>query len=215
MSGSNGEGLAKAIERLQRERAVLLGKIDALQQAQIDFRPSRHSWSIGQIAHHVAMGEQVWHGYLKTALKTAGQTKEATVKVTIEDVPFSSRIIPDFILRNSLFLTPISMMVNLVPQPVQSMLFAVPLFKMDAGPRMQPRHGLLRVHLLQILNDTRRETLATLEPLAGLDLSRIRIVHPLVGDQDVLGILELLSSHEQRHAQQIETIRKNPNFPKR
>ncbi len=212
---SNAEELAKGINRLQRERAVLLGKIDKLQPAQLDFRPSRQAWSIGQIAHHVALGESVWSGYLKSVLKSAGQSKKATLKVTIDDVPFSSRIIPDFILRNPIVLCSLSLMVNFIPRPVQSMLFAVPLIKMDAGPRMQPRYGMPRAQLLQVLNDTRRETLELVQPVADWDLTRIRIVHPLVGDQDVYGILDLLSSHEQRHSQQIETIRKNTNFPKR
>jgi hypothetical protein len=93
------------------------------------------------------------------------------------------------------------------------MFFAIPLVKMDAGPRMQPKHGLPRTQILQFLDDTRKVTLDLLQPVAGWDLARVRIVHPLVGDQDVYGILELLTSHEQRHAQQIDSIKKKPNFP--
>jgi len=210
---SNQDKLARAIERLQHQRAVLLGKIDGLQQAQLDSQPGGQAWSIGQVAHHVGLGENVWQGYLKTVLKNAKQTREATLQVSLDEVPFSSRLIPDFLLRNRFILTPVTLMVNCMPRPVQSMFFAVPLIKMDAGPRMQPKHGLSRTQILQFLDDTRKVTLDLLQPVAGWDLARVRIVHPLVGDQDVYGILELLTSHEQRHAQQIDSIKKKPNFP--
>jgi hypothetical protein len=209
------DSLARSIERLQQERSVLRGKIEGLEQAQLDFQPSRQLWSIGQVAHHVGLGEKLWQGYLNTALKNGGQKREATVHVSLEDVPFSSRIIPDILWRNVFVLTPLSLMIRLIPRPVHSMLFAVPLVKMDAGPRMQPKRGLPRTQILQFLEETRQATLAMLQPVADWDLTRIRIIHPLVGDQDVYGILELLSSHDQRHSQQIDSIKKNANFPKR
>jgi hypothetical protein len=210
---SNQDRLARAIDRLQHQRATLLAKIDGLQQAQLDFQPVGQAWSIGQVAHHVGLGENVWQGYLKTVLKNAKQTREATLQVSLDEVPFSSRFIPDFLWRNRFILTPLTLMVNCMPRPVQSMLFAVPLVKMDAGPRMQPKHGLPRTQILQLLDDTRKVTLDLLQPVADWDLTRVRIVHPLVGDQDAYGILELLASHEQRHAQQIDSIKKKPNFP--
>lgn len=210
---SNQDRLARAIDRLLHQRAYLLSKIEGLQQAQLDFQPSRQAWSIGQVAHHVGLGENVWQGYMKTALKNAKQTREATLQVSLDDVPFSSRFVPDFLWRNRFVLTPLSLMVKCIPRPVQSMLFAVPLLKMDAGPRMQPKHGLPRTQILQMLDDTRKMTLDMLQPVSDWDLARVRIVHPLVGDQNVYGILELLASHEQRHAQQIDSIKKKTNFP--
>ncbi len=205
--------LERSIERLQQERLGLLGRIEGLNQAQLDFRPSRQLWSIGQVAHHVGLGEKLWQGYLATALKNGGQRHEASVHVSLEDVPFSSRIVPDILWRNPFVLTPLSLMIRLIPRPVQSMLFAVPLIKMDAGPRMQPKHGLPKTQTLQFLAEARRTTLDLLQPVRDWDLTRIRIIHPLVGDQDVYGILELLSSHDQRHSQQIDSIKKNGNFP--
>ena len=210
---SDKDRTRRSIDRLQVARAALLSRIDRLEQAQLDYQPSRQSWSIGQIAHHIGLGERVWQGYLNSAFKKANQKREAALHVSLEDVPFSSRIIPDFVWRNPLVLTPLSLMVKFIPRPVQSMLFAVPLVKMDAGPRMQPKHGLSRTQILQFLEGTRKMTLDMLQPVADWDLTRIRIVHPLVGDQDVHGILELLSSHEQRHSQQIDFIKKKANYP--
>ncbi len=209
----NRERLTRAIDRAQHERAVFLGKIEGLSQAQLDFRPARNAWSIGQIAHHVGLAEGVWQGYLSSVLKAGASKKEATLRVSLQEVPFSARLIPDFILRNPFVLGPLSMVVNLLPRPFHSMLFAVPLIKMDSGPRMQPRHGMSRGQLLKLLDETRKEMLAILDPAAGWDLTRFRVVHPLVGDQDPYGILELIASHDQRHSQQVGSITKNSDFP--
>ncbi len=210
---TNAEHLTKALDRLQHERAVFMSKCDRLNQAQLDYQASRHSWSVGQVAHHVGLSESVWQGYLKSVLKDANREKGATLKVSLDEVKFSFRLIPDFILNSPFVLTPLSLMMNMVPRPLQSMFFAVPLIKMDAGPRMQPKHGLPRAQIFKLLEEVRRLTLHLLEPLAEWDLTRFRILHPLVGDQDVYGILELLASHEQRHAQQIETFKKAHAFP--
>jgi hypothetical protein len=210
---TNQDRLTKALDRLQHERSVFLGKIDGLNQVQLDYRPSRHSWSIGQVAHHVGLGEGVWQGYLKSVLKDGDREKGASRKVSLDEVPFSSRIVPDFILKSPFVLAPLSVLMNMMPRPLQSMFFAVPLVKMDAGPRMQPKHGLPRAQIFKFLEEIRKDTLQLVEPLAAWDLTRFRILHPLVGDQDVYGILELLASHEQRHAQQIETYKKTNGFP--
>jgi hypothetical protein len=205
--------LSKAIQRLERQRALLLGAIEDLDQAQLDFKPSRQSWSIGQISQHIALGEVVWRGYLKNLLKDGAEKGQGTVKVSLNEVPFHSRFVPDFILRSPFVLGPLSVMIDLMPRPLQSMLFAVPLVKMDAGVRMQPRFGMSRTHVLKFLADTRKGTLDVIQPVSAKDLSRYRVIHPLVGDQNVYGVLELLASHEQRHTQQIEAIKRSSAFP--
>jgi hypothetical protein len=209
------EQLKRTLARLGAERAVFKGKLETLTQAQLDFKPASHSWSISQIAHHVGLGEGVWQGYLRAILKDGQRSNGVAQKVSLQEVPFSSRVVPDFILKSPFVITPISVFMNFMPRPLQSMLFAVPLFKMNAGPRMQPQKGMSRGQVLSYLEHTRRITLELVEPHGEKDLSRFRIIHPLVGDQDVYGVLELLASHEQRHSLQIESIRRNPSFPGR
>jgi hypothetical protein len=210
---TNRDRFAKAVDRLQHERAVLLGAIERMSQIQLNFQPSRHSWSIGQVAHHVGLAETIWHGYIRAVLKKGNREDGATVRVSLQEVPFSSRIVPDFILNSPFVLAPLSIMVNFLPKPIHSMLFAVPIFKMEAGSRFQPKVGLARNQIRRFLEDTRRTTLQLIEPFADWDLSLFRILHPLVGDQDVYGVLALVANHDQRHTSQIESIKKAPDFP--
>jgi hypothetical protein len=207
------EHLEKSIERLQAERAIFQGKIMRLSQAQLDFKPSSLSWSIGQIAHHVALGEGVWQGYLRGILRDGLRENGITRRVSLQEVPFSSRVVPDFILKSPFVITPLSLFMSFLPRPVQSMLFAVPIFKLNAGPRMQPKLGQSRSYVITFLESTRKITVDLVKPHADKDLSRFRIIHPLVGDQDIYGVLELLASHEQRHSLQIDSIQKAPGFP--
>ncbi len=207
-------GIGRSVDRIQSERAALLNRLDGMAQLQLDYQPSRQSWSVGQIAHHVGLAEKLWRGYLSSAIRKAGTKRAATVHVSLVDVPFSNRVLPDFLWRNPLVLPPLSLMVKLIPRPVQSMLFAIPLIKMDAGPQMQPKRGLSRNQIVQFLEDTRKTTLDVLRPVLDWDPTGIRIIHPLVGEQDICGILELLASHEQRHAQQIDLIKKKAGYPK-
>ena len=211
---TNQDRLTKATDRLQHERAVFFSKFERLDQKQLDYKPSRNSWSAGQIAHHVALGEAVWQAHLKSVLSKGDRERGAIERVTLEQIPFSSRIIPDFLFKSPFVVGPVSFFVNLMPRPVQSMLFAVPLFKMDASMRMQPKLGMSRAQIVEVLEETRKTTLKLVGPFADWDLTRFRVNHPLVGNQDVYGVLEVLASHEQRHSLQIDSIKKQPGFPK-
>lgn len=211
---TNQDRLTRAIDRLQHERAVFFNKFERLDQGQLSYKPSRNSWSAGQIAHHVALGEAVWQAHLKNVLSKGNRERGAIERVTLQQIPFSSRVIPDFVFKSPFVVGPMSFFVNLMPRPLQSMLFAVPLFKMDASVRMQPKQGMSRAQIIDLLEETRKATLKLVEPYAEWDLTRFRVNHPLVGNQDVYGVLDLLASHEQRHSLQIDSIKKQPGFPK-
>ena len=48
----------------------------------------------------------------------------------------------------------------------------------------------------------------------GLDYRELRYQHPLMGDNNVLQILRILSLHERRHHSQIQDIFRSRQFPK-
>lgn len=210
---TNREQFSRAVSRLERERALLLEGIGRMSRPQLDFKPSRPAWSVGEVVHHVALAEKLWQGYVRELLDKGDPQRGARREISLQEIPFSSAAIPDALLRSPLVLGPLSFMVNFVPGPVQSTLFAVPLIKMQAGPRMQPTHGLPSSTLLELAGQVRQTTLKLLAPAAQWDLTRFRIVHPLVGDRDIYGILELIASHDQRHRLQIKSIQENPDFP--
>ncbi|MBI2821454.1 MAG: DinB family protein [Acidobacteria bacterium] len=208
------ERLSSVMERVQQARASLLGKAEDLKQPQLDFKPSRSAWSAGEVVHHVGLAEQVFQGYLRELLRPELQERGAIRRLSLQELPFGASLVPDFLLRSPFVLLPVSIMVNFIPAPVQSLLFEVPIIKMQTGDRMQPTHGLTRAALLDFVREVRRTTLGILAPAQRWNLSRFRITHPLIGNKDVYGILELVASHDQRHQRQIERVRENPGFPR-
>ncbi len=211
---TNKERLKKATDRIRRARSLVLGKVEGLSQNQLDFKPYRSHWSVGEIAHHLGLAEEIQLGYVRELLQAGSKERKATRKVSLDELPLGVLFVPDAILRFPLVLAPISLMTSLSPQFLTSALFANPFVKTKTAPRMQPRPGIPRAELLDFLDRVRRSTLKILEPVEDWDLSRFRYQHPLIGNQDIYGLLDLLASHDERHARQIEHVKKRTEFPK-
>lgn len=77
-----------------------------------------------------------------------------------------------------------------------------------------PRRGRSAAELRDDLTSSLKEMEALLESHAHLDFSEMVITHPLLGDNNVPGLLRFLTLHEQRHQSQIDDILKSRQFPK-
>src|SRR2546428_2003550 len=150
---TNQGRLQKALRRINRERAALLGKADGLFRQQLEFQPSRTTWSIGQVLHHVGLVEQVQHGYMKELLEKGGKSRQATRRVGLDELPLGIQFIPDSVLRFPLVLAPVSVMTNWIPQFIQSIMFSVPLVKTKAAPILYPDNGIPQRELLKFLEE--------------------------------------------------------------
>lgn len=204
----------QVMEGFRAERENLLESIRSMDQRQLDFQPSRLEWSAGEVVHHVMLAEKLWQGYIRELLDGADPRRGARREISAQELSFQSPLIPDVILQSPWVLGPMSVMVNFIPKTVQSTLFAVPLIKLKAGPRLQPKRGLSPATLLELSDQVRLATLEMLAPVKTWDLSRFCVNHPFIGEQNVYGILELVASHDQRHKLQIENIQKDSAFPR-
>ncbi len=57
-----------AISRFREGPELLERAVRGLQEAELDARPSRGGWSIRQIVHHIADGDDLWKLCIKTAM---------------------------------------------------------------------------------------------------------------------------------------------------
>jgi hypothetical protein len=164
----------------------------------------------------VVLAESVWQGYLAEILEEGSRNQGAVRAVSMEEVQYTSPLLPDVVMQSPFFLGPLSVMTGLIPTPIEALLVATPLFKIRAGPRMRPRHGLPRDTLLQFAHQIRETTLGILSKTRDWDWDpeRFRISHPLFGSRDIYGIMELIRSHDQRHRRQIEAAKACRRFPK-
>lgn len=211
---TNRERLEKSIDKIQHQRAVFLSRVEGLSQRQLDFKPSRSSWSIGEVVHHVALTEQFLLRNAQDILQSAGEAGRATRKVSLDQLPLGPQLVPHSILRLPFVLAPITLMSSLAPQFLQSFVLANPLIKARTAPYLEPKAAIPRRELLGFLDQVRRSTLAILEAVKDRDLSHFRWKHPLMGSRSIYGVVDLLPSHDQRHESQIDRIRRHPRFPK-
>lgn len=210
---TNEERFSQALERIQRERALLNTQFESLSQAQLDFKPSSDSWSVGQVAHHVGLAEKMLQDNVRELLQAGRERRRVTRNVTFQDLPMRPRIIPGLLLAMEPVLLSFSIMNTFVPRPLQSFFLANSILKIKTAPALEPKAGMPREELLQYLRDARDSTLKLLEPAKSRDLSAYRWRHPLMGTHDIYGTLELMANHDRRHRMQMEEIQKSPNFP--
>ena len=211
---TNAEMLASAIGKMQEERAAFLRRIEGLSQAELDFKPAPDSWSVGEVAHHVGLTETVFHRYMADLLRSGSREQGASRTIPFDELPMGPQMIPPSILRLAPVLLPFAIMSAFMPQSLQSALLANPLVKIKTAPAVEPKHGIPQSELLAFLTKTRQATLALLEPVKDWDLTRFRWFHPLMGGHDVYGTLELVASHDRRHATQVERVKSDPKFPR-
>ena len=213
-SMTNAEMLASAIGKMQEERAAFLRCIEGLSQAELDFKPAPDSWSVGEVAHHVGLTETVFHRYMADLLRSGSREQGASRTIPFDELPMGPQMIPPSILRLAPVLLPFSIMSAFMPRSLQSALLANPLVKIKTAPAVEPKHGIPQTELLGFLTKARQATLELLEPVKDWDLTRFRWFHPLMGGHDVYGTLELIASHDRRHAGQAERVKKGPKFPR-
>ena len=59
---------------LETVRGQILKEVDALSQAQVDWRPSERDWSVGEIIHHLTLAEVATGKLTSKLLKEAGDS---------------------------------------------------------------------------------------------------------------------------------------------
>ena len=204
--------LQDSIARMEEKRERIGDAVRPLSQAQLDFRPSPDVWSIGQVAEHVALSERGLLAIVKSLMEDPGGRR--VLEVSYEQLPLTIQGIPNDIARLSFELVrPFSFLTRFTPKSVVQFMLANPIVKAKAAPQSEPAHGKPRAELIAFLSEIRRSTLHFLDGVKDVDLSQFHWSHPILGYQDLYGILDLITSHDTRHILQIEGLRKDPGFP--
>ena len=204
--------LQDSIAQMEEKRRRISDVVQTLSQAQLDFQPGPRSWSIGQVAEHVALSERGLMNLVKSLLQGPGGRR--VLQVSYDQLPLTLQGIPTSFARLAFeLLRPFSFMTRFTPQAVIRFMLANPLVKAKAAPDSVPAHGKARAELVAFLTEVRQSTLQFLESVKDKDLAQFHWSHPLLGYQDLSGMLELIVSHDSRHILQIEEVRKNPRFP--
>ena len=175
--------IQEIIDAVSSDRQSLLDSIGGLSDAQINHK-QEGQWSISDILHHLALTDEANVKLISRMLKQA----EALALPT-DPTPDGSEID------------------SLAP-------FAEALKNRVQAPEFVRPHEHAPVEQsLARLEASRKRFVEVVEQLGQYDLSLLKYPHPLLGELNLYQWLVIAGGHERRHANQINRIKSEPDFP--
>ncbi len=200
------------LELLRVTRADTLHLIAGLTQEQADFTPDPHKWSTGEMLDHLALAEGVYRNTIGDLIGLAKAGKRTVINGTFKEVNVSIAHIPRAALP---FLeVPLTVFNLFVPPFVREILTEFPVLPTQNPDIAQPRKGLPVGALREAMRTAYEKTAALFTANPGLDYKRMRYRHPLIGDNNVLGLIRMVAFHERRHQSQMRTLFESRDFPR-
>jgi hypothetical protein len=202
----------ESLEIFRSTRSRTLALVNDLSQTQLDFTSSAGKWSAGEVLDHLLLAERMNREQIAELIDLKRAGRNPFVRRTFSDVNVSVAYIPKSLLPA--LEVPFTLLNILVPARVRQYMTRNRLIPAQAPDIATPKRGRPAVELLEALAASLRDTENLLNSNADLDYREMSIQHPLLGRNDVPGLLRFLAAHEQRHQSQINNIIASPQFPK-
>lgn len=193
-------------------RALTLAAVRPLSQAQLDFSPRPGRWSVGEIADHLVLAEDLYRGIVVQLVELARAGQPTYRRHSFSDVNVAPLHLPDAVL--SWMAVPLGFMNRLIPDSVAGLVMEFPILPARSPDVATPRAGRPAAELKADLASSMEKTRTVIETNADLDFDRLVSEHPVTGRTNVAQILTLLARHERRHQRQMEDVRVDPRFPR-
>jgi uncharacterized damage-inducible protein DinB len=200
------------LEVFRSTRAQTLAMVERVSQAQLDYSPAPHEWSVGELLDHILLAEKVFRDEIAhlIELKQAGQ--KPVLKRSFRDLDVSIAYIPKPLLP--VVEIPFTLFNMFVPSAARELMMRYRLIPAQNPEVATPRKGRPADQLRNDLRSSLKETEALFEANPDLDYREMIDEHPLLGTNNVLQLLRLLALHEVRHQSQISDILADPRFRK-
>ena len=183
------DDIPKFIEDLERVSAQTRDVFGGLSGAQLNWKPSAESWSVGQCFEHLIITNDL---YFPIIQKVADGTHRNSF---FSKIPFSTDLIAA-LMKNSL-------------KPEQSR-------KMKTFKIFEPATSNISPTILEEFAANQRKLIALIESVRDLDIDKIKISEPLSAALNLRlsNAFEILVMHEKRHFLQAERVTQSAGFPK-
>lgn len=210
-AADSGKGYRSSLALLRTSRAQTLHMVDGLSQSQMDFRSAPGKWSVGEVLDHLILGERLNLSYIAEVIGMQKAGRRPILNLSFRDVDISIGYIPKAVLPAFEF--PFRVMNMMLPGGVRDFVTRCRFIPAQNPNITNPRRGRPANELRHELMSSFRETERLIETHRDLDYSKMKIMHPLLGNNDVAGLLRFVALHEQRHQAQIKEILNSPGFP--
>ena len=180
--------LREQLERIEAIKRDALELVDALNDAQVNWRPDPGRWSIGQCLSHVILTGAPYLARLDGLLEEAHQRERSG------QPPYRQGIVSRWFIR------------SMEPPP---------RFKAKTFRSMEPADSVSRDTLIREFIEFHDALAARVRTMRRVDLDRARMASPFFRPlRFTLGqAIALLITHARRHLWQARQVRQHPSFP--
>lgn len=202
----------ESLEMFRSTRSRTIAMADELSQEQLDFTPASGKWSAGEVLDHLLLAERVNRDQIAELIDLKKAQRRPFVRRTFADVNVSIAYIPKSILP--ILEVPFTLLNTFVPAGVREFMTSNRLVPAQSPDIASPRRGRPVAELREALASSFKETEDLLNANADLDYVEMKVQHPLMGTNNVPGLLRFMALHEKRHQSQINNIMASPQFPR-
>lgn len=200
------------LELFRSVRMATLALVEGLSELQAAYTPGPGKWSVGEVLDHILLAEQLYRERFTRLIELKKAGRKPELKSDFSEIDTSVLFIPKPILP--LLEAPFKMLNLFVPTAVRESLTRYHVMPAQAPSIAIPRKGRavedLRTQLLASIDQT--ENLFRSHP--NLDYRELRLSHPLMGNNNILRLIRIMSMHELRHQEQIRSVQRSPSYPK-
>lgn len=177
--------LQELVDRISRNREQLLLSVSGLSEAQLNHKAEEGAWSVSDVLNHVSLADEA------NAKLTSNMLKRARAGGLPPD---SSPDASEIHSMDEIF------------SRMNAAKFQAPEF-VKPHPQAPVDESLAR------LKASRERMLANVEQLDGYDLTELTYPHPFAGPLNAYQWVLVAGAHEFRHAQQINRMKSQSDFP--
>ncbi len=169
--------LSEIVNEIKEARTTLFSVVGGLPQKEFDKKPDPGQWSVGEILHHIYLFET------QIARLLARQVEKAKKRGLGADRNDGSLI-----------------------RSLDRFALETTERKLKAPPSLEPRQGIEKKKLLELLQHSRSELLDIVSEASSYDLSELVFPHPTFGRLNMYEWILLVGKHDNRHKTQIENV---------
>jgi uncharacterized damage-inducible protein DinB len=208
---SAGDATRDRLNEFASVRALTIAAVGPLSEAQLEFSPRPGRWSVGEIADHLLLAEDLYRGIVVQLVGLARAGQPTVRQYSFAEVNVAPLHLPNAVL--SWMAVPLSLVNRVIPDGVLSLMMEYPILPTRTPDVARPRAGRPGADLKADLAGSIVMTRALIESNADLDFNQLISEHPVTGRTNIAQILTLLARHERRHQGQMEGVRADPRFP--
>jgi uncharacterized damage-inducible protein DinB len=193
--------LREGLRQIAEARAATLERLADLDERQAERLPGDGGWSISQVSDHLIKTDEIYRSEIGKLIERKAAGGDPVLELSLKELNTRPPFVPAGLLP---YLDlPFRLVNRLVPAALREYLTRVVVipFKAPDAAAPQPRGGI---------DDLRRRLRASGEAtaalLAGRDVSGMILDHPMLGRNEVPGLLRILARHEERHRGQIARL---------